>query len=74
MAGKKNPAPVQAEETPVVQEPKAEKARVYRFTSTNPYLTVAYLGIQFTDGKAETDNLAVARALAKIGGVELVEE
>lgn len=56
--------------TPVKEEP----VKVYKFKSENPYLTVANLGIQFKDGKAETSNLNVAKALAKVGGVELVEE
>lgn len=67
MAGKKVTTPVQA-------EPKQESVKVYRFTSVNPYLTVANLGIQFVEGKAETTNLNVARALARVGGVELVED
>lgn len=50
------------------------KAKTYKFTSSNKYLTVANLGIQFRDGKAETTNLEVAKALAKVGGVEMVEE
>ena len=57
-------------ETPEV---KQEKAKVYKFTSVNPFLTVANLGVQFRNGKAETTNLNVARALAKVGGVDLVE-
>ena len=67
MAGKKETAPVQ--ETPVQEEVK-----VYQFKSTNPYLTVAHLGIQFREGKAETTNIGIAKALAKFGGVELVED
>ena len=62
------------QDTPVQEEPKQENVKVYKFTSTNPYLTVADLGIQFRQGKAETSNLNVAKALAKVGGVELVEE
>ena len=67
MAGKKVATPAQA-------EPKQESVKVYRFKSENPYLTVANLGIQFRNGKAETSNLDVARALARVGGVDLVEE
>lgn len=77
MAGKKVTTPVQedpTQETPVQAGNKQERAKVYRFKSVNPYLTVANLGIQFRDGKAETSNLNVARALAKVGGVELVED
>lgn len=41
------------------------------------YLVCTYitaLNIQFMDGKAETKDLAVAKELAKIDGVQLVEE
>lgn len=58
------------QETPV----EAEPVTVYKFKSVNPYLTVATLGIQFRKGYAETTNLNIARALAKVGGVELVED
>ena len=77
---KKNETTPQEEvkqETPqeeVKQETPQEEVKVYKFTSGNKYLTVAHLGIQFRDGKAETTNLEVAKALAKVGGVELVEE
>ncbi|EGG86885.1 MAG: hypothetical protein ACLVD8_17730 [Enterocloster sp.] len=53
-------------------EEKTE-VKVYHFTSKKKFLTCAGLGVQFMDGKASTDNLEVARALAKIDGVELVE-
>ena len=53
---------------------KETKAKVYTFKSVNKYLTCAHLGVQFIDGKATTENLEVAKALAKIEGVELVEE
>lgn len=69
MAGKK--------ETTEQQAPKQEnkqEVKVYKFKSENPYLTVGSLGIQFRGGKAETSNLNIAKALAKVGGVELVEE
>ena len=65
MAGKKVTNPVQEEPT---------QAKIYKFKSENPFLTVGSLGIQFRQGRAETSNLNVARALAKVGGVELVEE
>ena len=55
------------------QAKKAEGAKVYNFTSKKKFLTCAGLGVQFMNGKASTDNLEVARALAKIDGVELVE-
>ena len=67
MAGKKV-------NTPVQEEPKKEPVKVYRFKAENPYLTVANLGVQFRGGFAETSNVYVARALAKVGGVELVED
>ena len=78
MAGKKaTETPVMEPEvktTPVKAEPKQENAKVYQFKSENPYLTVTHLGIQFREGKASTTNLEIAKALAKVGGVELVEE
>lgn len=82
---KKNEAPqeevkqetdVQASAEMQEQEAPQEevKAKTYKFTSNNKYLTVANLGIQFREGKAETTSLEVAKALAKVGGVEMVEE
>lgn len=50
------------------------KAKVYKFKSVNKFLTCSALKVQFINGEATTDNLAVAKALAKIDGVELVEE
>ncbi len=52
----------------------APTVKVYKFTSENPYLSCTSLGVQFIEGKASTQNLAVARALAKIDGVTLVED
>lgn len=85
MAGKKEINPAQEEvkqeapvmepentETSTQEEVKQEKA--YKFKSENPYLTVAFLGVQFREGKYQTTNLEVAKALAKVGGVELIEE
>ena len=79
MAGKKATTPVQEVQepevkttTPVKAEPK--QVKVYEFKAENPYLTVTHLGIQFREGKASTTNLEIAKALAKVGGVELVEE
>ena len=60
------------ETTAKAEEPKQEK--VYKFTSKNPYLTVASLGVQFIKGTATTKSLEVAKALARVHGVELVEE
>ena len=53
---------------------KTETAKVYKFVSQNKFLTCTALNIQFVDGKAETKDLAVAKELAKIDGVQLVEE
>lgn len=64
-------------EAPVVDTKPVEAVKpvkVYAFTSENAYLTVSSLGVQFIDGKATTTDLAVARALATIEGVKLVEE
>lgn len=53
---------------------KTETVKVYKFVSQNKFLTCTALNIQFMDGKAETKDLAVAKELAKIDGVQLVEE
>lgn len=53
---------------------EATPVKFYRFTSDNKFLTVTSLGVQFINGKAETDNPAVARALTTIDGVELIED
>ena len=50
------------------------KKKVYKFISQNKYLTCTALGVQFMNGKAETDNLEIAKELAKLSGVTLVEE
>lgn len=52
----------------------AEKKKVYTFRSSNKFLTVSALKVQFIDGKATTTNLEVAKALATIDGVELIED
>ncbi len=56
------------------KEPVEKTGKVYKFTSKNRFLTVGACDVQFIDGKAETSNLEVARILAKIDGVTLVEE
>ena len=67
--------PRKAQSTPEQEEKKEDKPKkVYHFTSENPYLTVSAVGVYFSDGKASTDNLAVAKYLAGLEGVELVEE
>lgn len=50
------------------------KEKVYKFVSDNKYLTCASLGVQFVNGRAETTNLEVAKALATKNGVTLIEE
>ena len=57
------------------KETKAKGAteKVYKFKSADKFLSCAALGVQFINGTASTTNLAVARALAKIDGVTLVE-
>lgn len=51
-----------------------KEAKAYNFVSTNKYLTVSSLGVQFVNGKATVTDVAVARALATIDGVTLVED
>ena len=63
-----------ADATKAEQAKKADTKKVYKFKSVNKFLSCAGLGVQFIDGTATTDNLAVAKALVKIDGVELVEE
>lgn len=66
---------VSPEGTPEQEDKKEDKPKkAYHFTSENPYLTVSAVGVYFSDGKASTDNLAVAKYLAGLDGVELVEE
>lgn len=68
-------APTEGAVSPEQEEKKEDKPKkVYHFTSENPYLTVSAVGVYFSNGKASTDNLAVAKELAKIDGVQLVEE
>lgn len=64
----------EAKETKPAKKEEKKVEKVYKFTSTNKFLTCAGLGVQFIDGKATTTNLAVAKALVNIAGVELVEE
>lgn len=56
------------------KETKGTKEKVYKFKSANKFLSCVGLGVQFINGTATTTNLEVAKALAKIDGVELVEE
>lgn len=63
------------EVSPEQEEKKADKPnKVYHFTSENPYLSVSAVGVYFSNGKASTNNLTVAKYLAGLDGVELVEE
>ena len=67
MAEKKETKTAEKKETKPVE-------KVYKFKSKNKWLTCASLKVQFINGEATTKNLAVAQALAKIEGVELVED
>lgn len=67
-AKKATQEPVQATETP-----KAE-ATVYNLRSSNKYLTVSSLGVQFMAGKYSTTDPAVVRALVELDGVDLIED
>lgn len=71
-AEKATQEPVQVTEEPKV-EAKAE-AKVYNLRSSNKYLTVSSLGVQFMAGKYSTTDPAVVRALMKIDGVDLNED
>ena len=51
-----------------------EAAKVYTFKSSKKFLSCVGLGIQFVNGVAKTSSVETAKALAKIDGVELVEE
>lgn len=72
------------EETPKEETPKAEtakgkgeskpKGKVYKFVSDNKFLTCSSVGVQFINGKAETSSLEVAKVLATLSGVTLVED
>lgn len=79
-AEKATQEPVQAtEETKVeaTEETKVEakaEAKVYNLRSSNKYLTVSSLGVQFMAGKYTTTDPAVARALLEIDDVELIED
>ncbi|UWD51551.1 MAG: hypothetical protein [Bacteriophage sp.] len=71
-AEKATQEPVQVTEEPKV-EAKAE-AKVYNLRSSNKYLTVSSLGVQFMAGKYYTTDPAVVRALMEIDGVDLNED
>ena len=73
-----NKAKEKAKETEGVEtegvETEGTTEKVYQFKSANPFLSCVALGVQFINGTASTTDLAVARALAKIDGVTLVED
>lgn len=71
-AEKATQEPVQVTEEAKV-EAKAE-AKVYNLRSSNKYLTVSSLGVQFMAGKYSTTDPAVVRALMEIDGVDLNED
>lgn len=48
--------------------------KVYKLRSTNKFLTVSALGVQFMNGKFQTTDPDVAKALMDFAGVELEEE
>lgn len=62
--------------TPEAKTPKAEtpKGKVYKFVSDNKFLTCSSVGVQFINGKAETSILEVAKVLATLSGITLVED
>ena len=60
----------------VEQTKKTERAteKVYKFKSSNKFLSCVALGVQFIDGTATTANLEVAKRLVNIAGVEMIED
>lgn len=73
-AEKATQEPVQATEEPKAEVKAEVKAKVYNLRSSNKYLTVSSLGVQFMAGKYSTTDPAVARALMGIDGVDLIED
>ena len=55
-------------------EKKETKKKDYKLVSSNKYLTVGSLNVQFIKGIYVTSDAQVAKALMTIDGVELVEE
>ena len=51
-----------------------KKNKSYVFKHPNKYLTVASLGVQFRDGKYETEDKEIAKALINLDDVELVSQ
>ncbi len=60
--------------TPKGKGESKPKGKVYKFVSDNKFLTCSSVGVQFINGKAETRSLEVAKILATLSGVTLVEE
>lgn len=53
---------------------EAKKEKVYKLRSSNKYLTVSSLGVQFMAGKYETTDPDITKALLTLDGVELLED
>ena len=67
--------PVEAKvEANVEVKEAAKKGKVYKLRSSNKYLTVSSLGVQFMAGKYETTDPAITKALLTLDGVELLED
>ena len=63
-----------AKETKGTTQTKGDTVKVYKFKSADKFLSCVALGVQFINGTASTTNVVVARALAKIDGVTLIED
>lgn len=61
-------------EANVEAKEEAKKEKVYKLRSSNKYLTVSSLGVQFMAGKYETTDPAITKALLTLDGVELLED
>jgi hypothetical protein len=72
--GAESKAPVEAKTEPTKPVEAVKPVKVYNFISANKFLTVTSLGVQFIDGKASVTDVAVARALATIDGVQHIED
>lgn len=67
--------PVEANvEVNVEVKGETKKEKVYKLRSSNKYLTVSSLGVQFMAGKYETTDPAITKALLTLDGVELLED
>lgn len=54
-------------------EAKAEAKKTYTLRSSNKFLTVSELGVQFMNGKYVTSNPGIAKALLSYDGIELMD-